>query len=107
MDEKGRLPLKGKPAGNFLEYVRERMDTFDERPLCAVDSIVFSWLSYAHIGPELTRACTVRGIALHELLRAEDFGGMSRVVAIYCSRCARARGFVPAACAIFDFERIR
>lgn len=76
MDEKGRLPLKAKPAGNFLEYVRERMDTFDERPLCAVDSLVFSWLSYAHIGPELTRACTVRGIALHELLRAEDFGGM-------------------------------
>ena len=76
MDEKGRLPLKAKPAGNFLEYVRERMDTFDERPLCAVDSLVFSWLSYAHIGPELTRACTVRGIALHELLRAEDFEGM-------------------------------
>lgn len=76
MDEKGRLPLKAKPAGNFLEYVRERMDTFDERPLCAVDSLVFSWLSYAHIGPELTRACTVRGIALRELLRAEDFGGM-------------------------------
>ncbi len=21
MDEKGRLPLKAKPAGNFLEYV--------------------------------------------------------------------------------------
>ena len=29
-----------------------------------------------HIGPELTRACTLRGIALHELLRAEDFEGM-------------------------------
>ncbi len=25
----------------------------------------------------------------------------------HCSRCARARGFVPAACAIFDSERIR
>ena len=76
MDEKGRLPLKAKPAGNFLEYVRERMDTFDERPLCAVDSLVFSWLAYTHIGPELTRACTVRGIALHELLRSEDFDEM-------------------------------
>ncbi len=52
------------------------MDTFDERPLCAVDSLVFSWLSYAPIGPELSRAWTVRGIALHELLRAEDFEGM-------------------------------
>ena len=71
MDEKGRLPLKAKPAGNFLEYVRERMDTFDERPLCAVDSLVFSWLSYAHIGPELTRMHRAR----HRAARAVACGG--------------------------------
>lgn len=76
MEEKGLLPLKGKSAGNFLDYVRSAMDTFEERPLCTVDSLVFSWLSYTHLGPEHTRACTVRGIALHELLRAEDFDDM-------------------------------
>lgn len=76
MEEKGRLSLKGRTTGNFLDYVRASMETFDERPLCAVDSLVFSWLAYTHIGPELTRACTVRGIALHELLRSEDFDEM-------------------------------
>lgn len=76
MEEKGKLSLKAKPAGNFLDYVRTAMDTFEERPLCTVDSLVFSWLSYTHVGPELTRACTVRGVALHELLRAEDFDDM-------------------------------
>ena len=66
----------GKQAPNFLTYVRGRMDTFAERPLCSVDSLVFSWLSYARMGVSQDRACTPEGIALHELLRAEDFEHM-------------------------------
>ena len=65
-----------KKAPNFLTYVRKRMDTFDERPLCSVDSLVFSWLSYARMGVSQDRACMPEGIALHELLRAEDFEHM-------------------------------
>ena len=65
-----------RKAPNFLTYVRERMDTFAERPLCSVDSLVFSWLSYARMGVSQDRACTPEGIALHELLRAEDFEHM-------------------------------
>ena len=76
MGEKGLLQSDGENMGNFLDYVRSSMDTFDERPLCSIDSLVFSWLSYTHLGPEHTRACGVRGIALHELLRAEDFDDM-------------------------------
>lgn len=76
VEERVTRVLKPKEACNFLTYVRERMDTFAERPLCAVDSLVFSWLSYTHLGLVHDRACSVRGIALHELLRAEDFDEM-------------------------------
>ena len=66
----------GKQSPNFLTYVRERMDTFAERPLCSIDSLVFSWLSYARMGVLQDCAGTPEGIALHELLRAEDFERM-------------------------------
>ena len=66
----------GKQGSNFLTYVRGRMDTFAERPLCDVDSLVFSWLSYARLDALQDRARTPEGIALHELLRAEDFDRM-------------------------------
>lgn len=84
-DEKNEKGLKGliakdKPKDvdliNFLTYVRERMDTFEERPLCGVDSLVFSWLAYAHISPSLDAACFSAGIALSDLLRAEEFDEM-------------------------------
>ena len=76
IEEKVARTLRSRETGNFLSYVRERMDTFAERPLCAVDSLVFSWLAYTHLGLACDRACTARGIALHELLRAEDFDEM-------------------------------
>lgn len=76
VEEKVARVLKSKEAGTFLSYVRERMDTFDERPLCAVDSLVFSWLAYTHLVHAHDRACSHTGIALHELLRAEDFDAM-------------------------------
>ena len=76
MEQKVPRALKSRDPGNFLTYARERMDTFFERPLCSVDSLIFSWLAYTHLGVDCDRACTVRGIALHELLRAEDFDEM-------------------------------
>ncbi len=84
-DEKSEKGLKGlivkdkskdSDPINFLTYVRERMDTFEERPLCSVDSLVFSWLAYAHIGSSLDAACFSEGIALSDLLRAEEFDNM-------------------------------
>lgn len=69
-------PREARETSNFLGYTRERMDTFFERPLCPIDSLVFSWLAYTHLTDAHDRACTVRGIALHELLRAEDFDEM-------------------------------
>lgn len=65
-----------KKPGSFLTYVQTQLDPFAERPLCAVDSLVFSWLSYFRLSPALDAACTREGIALHELLRAEEFEAM-------------------------------
>ena len=31
---------------NFLTYAQTAFDPFEERPFCAVDSLVFAWLSY-------------------------------------------------------------
>lgn len=76
MDEKPSLPRRSKSAGTFLTYVQERMDTFFERPLCSTDSLVFSWLAYAHLGEDQVNACLPEGIALHEMLRAEQFDNM-------------------------------
>lgn len=76
MDEKPSLPRRSKSAGTFLTYVQERMDTFFERPLCGIDSLVFSWLAYAHLGEDQVNACLPEGIALHEMLRAEQFDNM-------------------------------
>lgn len=76
MDEKPSLPRRSKSAATFLTYVRERMDTFLDRPLCAIDSLVFSWLAYAHLGEDQVDACLPEGIALHEMLRAEQFDNM-------------------------------
>lgn len=76
MDEKPSLPHRSKSAATFLTYVRERMDTFLDRPLCAIDSLVFSWLAYAHLGEDQVNACLPEGVALHEMLRAEEFDNM-------------------------------
>ena len=33
-------------SGNFLTYAQTALDTWNERPFCAVDSLVLSWLAY-------------------------------------------------------------
>lgn len=33
-------------SGNFLTYAQTTLDTWNERPFCAVDSLVLSWLAY-------------------------------------------------------------
>lgn len=34
---------------NFLTYAQTAFDPFEERPFCAVDSLVFAWLSYLRL----------------------------------------------------------
>ncbi|WP_019238799.1 MULTISPECIES: DUF2974 domain-containing protein [Enorma] len=65
-----------KKPGSFLTYAQTQLDGFDARPLCLVDSLVLSWLAYFRLTPALEAARTDEGIALHELMRAEDFDEM-------------------------------
>lgn len=74
--EGARNEERSKEPSTMLTYVREAFDSFAERPLGEVDSIVFAWLSYYRLNAALKRAATWEGIALSELLRAEDFEQM-------------------------------
>ena len=38
--------------GNFVTYAQTQLDTFGERPFCAVDSLVLSWISYFRLPEE-------------------------------------------------------
>lgn len=67
-----------RQESGFLAYVRSEFDTFERRPLCAVDSLVLSWIAYTRLPDALFAACTPAGIGLRELLRAEDMPWMVR-----------------------------
>ena len=60
-------------SGNILEYVETQFETFDERPLGDVDSLVFSWLAYWFLNRDATSACTSAGVTLAELYRNKHF----------------------------------
>ena len=62
--------------GNILSYVRSCRDTFAERPLTPVDSLVLAWTIYFRVPVALDAAASPEGIAFQELLRAEDFDDM-------------------------------
>lgn len=65
---------------SFIEYTEQCLETFEQKPFCDVDALVFSWLSYIHfpdicIGDEPVR--------LADLFKAELFDDMfSPVVAV-------------------------
>lgn len=69
-------PSSTAKPGSFLTYAQTALDPFTKRPLCELDSLVFSWLAYYRLSAPLRHARTREGIALHELLRAEDFESM-------------------------------
>lgn len=73
-----RLELPELPSnkGNFLTYVQTQFDTFEQRPFCEVDSLVFSWLSYYRLQACLNKTRNWEPIELYEWLRAEDFDAM-------------------------------
>lgn len=71
------LPLElPSEKGNFLTYAQTQFETFEERPFCEVDSLIFSWLVYYRLQSGLDKARTQEGIQLYEWLRAEDFDAM-------------------------------
>lgn len=60
---------------NIVDYVRTQLDTFRERDLCRVDSLVFSVLSYFRL-PEGVADTHDNGVPIRDLYRAEWFEPM-------------------------------
>lgn len=61
---------------NMVTYAQSTMDTFGQRPVGSVDSLIFSWVSYMHFPEGIEGLRTWEGVRLQELLRAECFEEM-------------------------------
>ena len=61
---------------NFLTYAQTTFDPFEERPFCAVDSLVFAWLSYLRLPGDMAELTNWQGLDVRELLRAECYRDM-------------------------------
>ena len=61
---------------NFLTYAQTAFDSFEERSFCAVDSLVFAWLSYLHLPDDMPELVGWQGLDVRELLRAECYQDM-------------------------------
>lgn len=61
---------------NMVDYVRTQLDGFDQRDVCRVDSLVFSWLSYYRLPEEVQEIMAGGGIPLKDLYRADWFDAM-------------------------------
>ena len=62
---------------NMLDYARRRLERFDERGFCTVDSLILSWVAYTRLpadDPDLAPARGWEGVRLADLHRAEHFG---------------------------------
>lgn len=64
-----------KDFENVVDYVRGTLDTFGQRDVCRVDSLVFSMLSYLRL-PEAVAESEYEGVPLRDLYRAEWFEPM-------------------------------
>ena len=56
---------------NMCDYVRTQLDSMGERGVCRVDSLVFSWLSYLSMPPEVAGTPGDCRITLADLARPE------------------------------------
>ena len=61
---------------NFLTYAQTVFDSFEERTFCAVDSLVFAWLSYLRLPGDMPELVGWQGLDVRELLRAECYRDM-------------------------------
>ena len=56
---------------NIIDYARKELETFEQRPLCRVDSLIFSWVSYYRLPKEAPVTLSDASIPIKELLRTE------------------------------------
>ena len=85
---------------NICDYVKNNTKTFAECPLNAVDSLVFSWLSYYFFPEEAKEAQGEEGVAIKDFYRADwldDMCGLlfdpvqSRELLLSCAASPRFR----------------
>lgn len=62
---------------NIIDYLGSEFDSFDERPLGDVDSLVLACLSYYRLPGEARAARTKRGVPLYKVFCAEWFDAMT------------------------------
>ena len=62
---------------NIFGYLAREFETFDERPLGDVDSLVLSCLSYYRLPAQLTAAREHEGVGMSELFRADRFATLT------------------------------
>ena len=61
---------------NIIDYVKNEMNTFDDKPFCPVDSLVLSECAYINLIPVASLSENRKPMRLRELLRAENFDMM-------------------------------
>ena len=98
---------------NMLDYARSRLERFDERGFCTVDSLILSWVAYTRLpagDSDLAPARGWEGVRLADLHRAEHFdayyagmwseeAGLALLAAVAASprfRDVRVMGYVDA-----------
>ena len=62
---------------NIISYVWEQGDTFEKRPLCRVDSLVFSQLSYFVLPSDAVPAWGWTGLPIRDLWRSDWLDSMT------------------------------
>lgn len=59
--------------GNIVTYAETALDTFQQRPFCAADSLILSWVSYFHLTDDMEETASWEGVPFARLFRAEAF----------------------------------
>ena len=88
---------------NIIDYLCCAFETFDERPLGDVDSLILAWLSYNKISESERLVRTMRGESFAKLYRAKAFDEITSVA----SDETRARYLMAALAASPRFEGMR
>ncbi len=61
---------------NIIDYARTQLDTFEQRDVCRVDSLVLSWLAYFRLPRDVVASYGQDGMPIKELNRADWFSPM-------------------------------
>lgn len=62
---------------NIIDYLGYAFDSFDQRPIGDVDSLVLACISYFRVPEACAAARTNEGVTLHEIFRADWFDAMT------------------------------